>query len=89
MAIRMLDPLVADVPEVGAVAVEALDDDAADDDALGDDELELHPPISTAITATATPPAAMRARQSLDIALSDPFQRKAHEPYALNCVRLG
>jgi len=50
-----------------AVVVEvAVDDEDVDADVAGavveelDDELELHAPISSAMTATATPPAAMR-----------------------------
>jgi hypothetical protein len=48
-----------------AVVVEvAVDDEAAVVEGAVveelDDELELHPPISSAMTATATPPAAMR-----------------------------
>jgi len=39
-----------------------------------DDELELHPPINAATTATATPPpAAMRARSSLNMVLIAPL----------------
>ena len=58
---------------------EAADEEPADDDEL-DDELELHPAINAAITATATPPAAMRARPTLDMVLIAPLERKAHEP---------
>lgn len=63
-------------------AAAELDDDAGAE-AAGDeldDELELHPAINAAITATATPPAAMRARPTLDMVLIAPLERKAHEP---------
>jgi hypothetical protein len=73
------------VPDPPAAA--ELDDDAgaeaAGDEPAGDeldDELELHPAINAAITATATPPAAMRARPTLDMVLIAPLERKAHEP---------
>jgi len=56
------------------------DDDAAGADVFEveevDDELELQPPISTAIAATATPPATMRARSSLNMVLCRSFREK-------------
>jgi hypothetical protein len=54
-----LEDVPADVPE------EVLDDDALEE-VEEDDE---HPPISAAITATATPHAAKRVRSSLDMVL--------------------
>jgi hypothetical protein len=71
------DPLAAD--ELEAAGAEAADEVPAADEL--DDELELHPPINAAMTATATPPpAAMRARSSLNMVLIAPLERKAHEP---------
>jgi hypothetical protein len=73
------DPLAAGALELEAGA-EAADEVPAAADEL-DDELELHPPINAATTATATPlPATMRARSSLNMVLIAPLERKAHEP---------
>jgi hypothetical protein len=74
------DPAAADELEDDELAgADAADEVAADDEL--DDELELHPPINAAITATATPPAAMRARCTfLGMALIAPLERKADEP---------
>ena len=73
----MPDPPAAAELEDDAGA-EAADDEPADDEL--DDELELHPAINAVNTATATPPAAMRARPTLDMVLIAPLERKAHEP---------
>jgi hypothetical protein len=61
-----MGPLAAD--ELGAAAADELDVvGALEADVLDDDALELHPAISSAAAATAAPPAAMRARLSLNI----------------------
>jgi len=73
----MLDPLAAGALEAEA----AVDGDEAADEAgggaLDDDEPELHPTISAATAATATPPAAIRARLSLNMVLTRSLERKA------------
>jgi hypothetical protein len=74
-----MGPLAAAVLEAGAAA--ALDVGAAgaleaavlDDD----DALELHPAISSAAAATAAPPAAMRARLSLNMVFTRLLESKA------------
>lgn len=65
-------PAAAELDDAGA---EAADEEPAADDEL-DDELELHPAINAAITATASPPAAMRARPTLDMVLIAPLEEK-------------
>ena len=72
----MADPPAAD-------ALEDVLDDALDD-VLDDVPVEVeeaddeHPPISAAITATATPHATKRVRSSLDMVLSLSFREKGH-----------
>jgi hypothetical protein len=78
MAIRIVDPLAAGV--VAPAAADAgLDPVAADEVEVEavDDELELHPPISSASTATTAPPAAMRVRLSLNMVFTRLLESKA------------
>jgi hypothetical protein len=59
--------VLLDAGELVAVAVDdeaAVVEGAVVEEVLDDEPLELHPPISSAMTATATPPAAMRERLS-------------------------
>jgi hypothetical protein len=72
-------PLAAGELEAGAADVAA--DEAAADvlvtaDVL-DVELELHPATSSAAAATAAPPAAMRARLSLNMVFTRLLESKA------------
>jgi hypothetical protein len=75
MAIRV-DPDAAGVFE--AAAADVLDPAAADvfEVVAVDDPLDEHPAISTATAATATPPATMRARSSLNMVLCRSFREK-------------
>jgi len=74
---RVPDPLAAAELEAGAAAeleaAGALEAAVLDDD----DALELHPAISSAAAATATPPAAMRARLSLNMGYTRLLESKA------------
>jgi hypothetical protein len=73
----MVDPLAA--AELGAAAADELAPVAAAElgvDVL-DDVLELHPAISSAAAATAAPPAAMRARLSLNMVFTRLLESKA------------
>ena len=57
----MFELLAAGEPVAVAVDDEAaVVEGAVVEEVLDDEPLELHPPISSAMTATATPPAAMR-----------------------------
>jgi len=58
----------------GAAADEAGEAGAAADD---DDDPELHPAISSAVTATAAPPAAIRARLILNMVFTRLLESKA------------
>jgi hypothetical protein len=64
--------------ELAGAAADVLDP-AADDVAVEavDDEPELHPPIRSATTATAAPPAAMRARLILNMVFTRLLESKA------------
>jgi hypothetical protein len=57
-----------DALDAGVVGVVVVDEDEELDDE--------HPPISSAVTATATPHAAKRVRLSLNMVLSLPFREK-------------
>jgi len=73
---RVPDPLAAAELEAGAAAeLEAAG--ALEAAALDDDALELHPAISSAAAATAAPPAAMRARLSLNMGYTRLLESKA------------
>jgi hypothetical protein len=73
------EPLAAGELEAGAaaepdvVAAGALEAAELDDE----DALELHPAISSAAAATATPPAAMRARLNLNMGYTRLLESKA------------
>lgn len=67
--------MAADALEAGALEAEAAGVAAAVDE-LDDDEPDEHPPISAAVAATATTPAAMRARSNLDMVLIAPPREK-------------
>jgi hypothetical protein len=65
--------------ELAGAAADVLDPAAGDDVAVEavDDEPELHPAIRSAITATAAPPAAMRARLILSMVFTRLLESKA------------
>jgi hypothetical protein len=70
MAIRV-DPVAAD-----PLAAGALDEDVPEVEPVDEDGLELHPAISSAAAATATPPAAMRALLSLNMVSYRPPRKR-------------
>jgi hypothetical protein len=90
MAIRV-DPVAAAL-EVEEDAAE-VEEDALEVEPVDDDELELHPAISSAAAATATPPAAMRARLSLNMVSYRPPRKRGQRACArrisvrLSCSR--
>jgi hypothetical protein len=85
----MLDGLAA-ADVLAAAEADVLVPAAADEVAVVavDDEPELHPAISSAATATAAPPAAMRARLILNMVFtrlleSKAFGRRVHRGFGL------
>ncbi|HEX9039775.1 MAG TPA: hypothetical protein VF838_01985 [Trebonia sp.] len=72
---RVPDPLAAAELEAGAAA--ELDAGALEAGVLDDVALELHPATSSAATAAAAPPAAMRARLSLNMDFTRLLESKA------------
>jgi hypothetical protein len=71
MAIRV-DPVAAALE----VEVDAAEEDVPEVEPVDEDGLELHPAISSAAAATATPPAAMRALLSLNMVSYRPPRKR-------------
>jgi hypothetical protein len=74
-----MGPVAADEVLAAAAADDVLGAAAADEVAVVavDVAAELHPPISSAATATAAPPAAMRARLILNMVFTRLLESKA------------